>query len=364
MHIAEKYAEDVLSGKRPAGELITLAVKRYFNDLDKAKEKGWYFDPKAANKSIEFAALLKHYKGLAAGTNINLLPHQQFQNWNIYGWKNEDGTNRFRRSYEEVARKNGKTTSSAIRANFRILVTDAHGGHVYCAATKEDQAKIMSNDAGSLLMSDSFFRGLVEIRNTKELISRIITKSPPYSFIRPIGRDSKTLDGLHASEIKIDEYHAWDSNMLLDVLEQSMKGRLNPLIDITTTAGLPFTGGKDGVCFAFRKVCVDILNGAKQDDTLFIMIHAMDDAEKWQDPEQWKLPNPALDAPGCVSMKDLQVEFVAAKNEGASKEVEFKTKSLNIWTDAPKVWIQDDTWMKGKAIPAEWATFGIGRRAA
>ena len=61
---------------------------------------------------------------------------------------------------------------------------------------------------------------------------------------------------------------------------------------------------------------------------------------------------------------DLQVEFVAAKNEGASKEVEFKTKSLNIWTDAPKVWIQDDVWMRSGARPAEWETFGIGRRAA
>jgi phage terminase large subunit-like protein len=374
MHVAEKYADDILSGKRPAGKLIRLACERYFRDIDQAKDKGWKFDRTSGEKPIKFAALLKHYKGLGKGQNIHLLPHQQFQLWNLYGWKNDDGSNRFRRNYESVARKNGKTTSSAIRADYRIMLTEPTGAHIYCAATKEDQAKIMTNDAASLLISDAFFREKIETRLSKELISRVITKKPPYSFIRSIGRDSKTLDGLHASEVKIDEYHAWDSNYLLDVLEQSIKGRLNPLIDITTTAGLPFTGGKDGVCFAFEKMCIDILEGTKVDDTLFIMIHRMDKKKierkdkpgefdedyDWENPDEWMFSNPALDSPGCVSMKDLQIEFVAAKNEGSTKEVEFKTKSLNIWTDAPKVWLTDEMWMRSSGTPAAWTQFGIG----
>lgn len=379
MHIAEQYPEDVLSGKRPAGRLIKLCCERYFRDLDKAKDKGLYFDRKAGDIPIKFASLLKHYKGKAAGKNIELLAHQQFQNWNIYGWKNvEDGSNRFRRSYESVARKNGKTTGSAIRGDLRVLVTEPHGAQVYCAATKENQAHIMTNDAANILITDKFFRDRIEVRQSKELISRVITKEPPYSFIRSIGRDSKTEDGRHASEVKIDEYHAWDSNYLLDVLEQSMKGRLNPLIDITTTAGLPFTGGKDGVCFAFEKMCTEILEGTKTDESLFIMIHRMDKVKReiknkpgefeeiylWEDEDQWPYSNPALDAPGCVSMKDLRAEYIAAKNEGSSKIVEFKTKSLNIWTDAPVIWIDDETWMKSAGIPEAWGLFGIGQQIA
>lgn len=378
MHVAEQYPEDVLSGKRPAGKLIKLACERYFRDLDQAKDKGWYFDRKEAEKPIKFASLLKHYKGKAAGKNVELLPHQQFQFWNIYGWKKDGGENRFRRNYESVARKNGKTTSSAIRADFRILVAEPHGAQIFAAATKENQAQIMTNDAASLLISDKFFRDKVETRTAKELISRVITKEPPYSFIRSIGRDSKTEDGRHASEIKIDEYHAWDSNYLLDVLEQSMKGRLNPLIDITTTAGLPFTGGKDGVCFAFEKMCTEVLEGTKVDDSLFVMIHRMDkvrreiknkpgefeDVYLWEDDGQWKYSNPALDAPGCVSMEDLRAEYIAAKNEGYAKQIEFKTKSLNIWTDAPMIWIDDETWMKSAARPEAWSMFNIGQQVA
>jgi len=349
LHPAEKYAQDVKSGKLKTGKLIKLAVERYYRDLKQAKKKGWYFDREDAELHIETTKLFKHYKGKAAGTNVNLLPYQQFQYWNLYGWKNKDGSRRFRRSYNEVARKNGKTTDSAIRGLLRIFLDEPTGAQVYCAATKENQAHILVNDAGNIALISHPFRKMVEVKVLKEHITRVITRSSPFSYIRSIGRDSKTEDGRHASEIKIDEYHAWDSNYLLDVLEESMKGRHNPLTDITTTAGLPFTGGKDGVCYAFRKMCIDVLMGIKEDDRLFIMIHSMDEGDDPEDPANWHKSNPALNAPGCVTLQDLQAEFIAAKNEGQSKWVSFLTKSLNVWTDAPKVWIEDKVWMKGKA---------------
>jgi phage terminase large subunit-like protein len=352
MHPAEQYAKDVSTGKIKTGELIKLAVKRYYRDLTNAKKKGWYFDKDEAQRHIDFTTLCYHYKGAAAGQPIKLLPHQIFHWWNLYGWHNtKDGSKRFRVSYEEVARKNGKTTGSALRGNDRIILTEPQGAQVYCAATKENQANILVTDSANTLITAPYLKNLIEIKQIKEQVNRVITKTQPVSYIRSIGRDSKTEDGRHASELKIDEYHAWDSNYLKEVMEESMKGRLNPLTDITTTAGLPFTGGKDGVCYAFRKVCIDVLKEIKEDDTLFIMIHSMDEGDDWENPENWHKSNPSLDAPGCVTLDDLEKDFVKAKNEGQSKLVSFKTKSLNIWTDAPKVWVEDNVWMIGKAKP-------------
>jgi phage terminase large subunit-like protein len=348
LHPAEKYARDVESGKIKTGELIKLSVNRYHKDLKEAKKKGWYFDREAAESAIEFCSMLKHYKGKGAGENFNLLPYQQFQWWNLYGWKKKSGERRFRRNYEEVSRKNGKSTGSAARALLRILVDEPTGAQVYCAATKENQAHIIPNDAAGIL-SGTGLSDLVDTKKVKEHVTRVITIEDPVSYIRSIGRDSKTEDGRHASEIKIDEYHAWDSDYLLDVLEQSMKGRANPLTDITTTAGLPYVSGKDGVCFAFRKMCIDVLRGIKEDDSLFIMIHSLDEGDDWEDSKNWHKANPSLDQPGCVTLEDLKIDFIAAKNQGQSKIVEFKTKSLNVWTDAPKVWIEDKIWMKSKA---------------
>lgn len=352
LHPAEQYAHDVISGKEPTGQLIKLAAERYLRDAENAETKGWYFDREAAQAAIDFATMLRHYKGKSAGQPFTLLPYQQFHWWNLYGWKlKKDGTNRFRTSYVEVARKNGKSTESAARGALRIIVSEPNGAQVFCAATKENQANIIVNDAGNMLLSSPFLKSLIETKTNKEHITRVITKDAPYSYIRSIGRDSKSEDGRHASEIKIDEYHAWDSNYLLDVLHESTKGRLNPLTDITTTAGLPFTGGKDGVCFAFRKVCIDILNQTKEDDSLFIMIHSLDEGDDWENPANWHKANPSLDAPGCVTLEDLKIDFVKAKNEGAGKEVSFKTKSLNIWTDAPLIWIRDNVWMKNDGQP-------------
>lgn len=347
LHPAEKYAADVAKGKIKTGKLIQLAVERYYRDIKEAKKKGWYFDREAAQAAIDFCSLLRHYKGQSAGQPFILLPHQQFQFWNIYGWHKKNGQRRFRRSYEEVARKNGKSTCSAARKLLRILVHEPTGAQIYCAATKENQAHIVPNDAAGLLIGVPGLRDLVETKKLKEHVTRVITKADPVSYIRSIGRDSKTEDGRHASEISVDEYHAWDSNYLLDVLEQSMKGRANPLTDITTTAGLPYVSGKDGPCFAFRKMCIDVLHGVKQDDGLFIMIHTMDEGDNPEDPKNWHKPNPSLDQPGCVTLDDLKADYIAAKNEGQSKWVEFLTKSLNVWTDAPKVWIPDNVWMQG-----------------
>ena len=51
---AELYAEQVRSGDILACEYVRLAVERYYTDLDRALDKGWYFDKKAAMRAIHF----------------------------------------------------------------------------------------------------------------------------------------------------------------------------------------------------------------------------------------------------------------------------------------------------------------------
>jgi len=46
-----------------------------------------------------------------------------------------------------------------------------------------------------------------------------------------------------------------------------------------------------------------------------------------------------------VNIDYLRQEFISAKNNGGTEEVNFKTKNLNLWVDAPTVWIKDEDWM-------------------
>ena len=75
-----------------------------------AAEHGCYFDLKAANRPGKFfRQFLRHSKGEWAGKPFELLEWQQKDLiMPIFGWKNPDGTRRFRISYAEIAKKNGK----------------------------------------------------------------------------------------------------------------------------------------------------------------------------------------------------------------------------------------------------------------
>ena len=93
-HPAEQYAEDVQNSRVITCEYVQLAVKRYFNDLLTALDKGWYFDRKSAQRAIGFIEKLKHTKGEWAGQRFKLEPWQQFVLWNIFGWRNVEKTDK------------------------------------------------------------------------------------------------------------------------------------------------------------------------------------------------------------------------------------------------------------------------------
>jgi phage terminase large subunit-like protein len=85
------------------------------------------------------------------------------------------------------------------------------------------------------------------------------------------------------------------------------------------------------------------LKGIKKDETHFALIYALDKGDDWEDEKVWIKANPNLDV--SVKKSFLKERYKKAKNEGGSKEVDFKTKNLNIWTDTKEVWVPDDIFM-------------------
>src|SRR6056300_625679 len=137
---AEQYADDVLSGKILAGKHVRLACQRFKDDL---KRKDLWFDEKSANRVCNFIERLPHVKGkwAAKKQNIKLEPWQVFAECNLFGFRWADTKKRrFRESYEEVARKNAKSTRVAGRALYMFCADDEFGAEVYAGATTERQA--------------------------------------------------------------------------------------------------------------------------------------------------------------------------------------------------------------------------------
>ena len=336
MNLAEKYIQDVLKGKVKVGKYVKLAVERHVADL---KKKEFIFNKEEGEKVIEFAQLLNHWKAVSGP--ITLEPHQAFYFYSLFGWRQKDGTRRFRTSYKEIARKNGKTTESAIKALYHITCDSEIAPQVWFGATVEDQSIIGVNDAGRIAQATDFLAERFEFLKKGDLIKRVVYLDNA-AFIAPLGRDSKTKDGWHPSYAIIDEFHAHPTDQILNIVESGMGGRKQPMIDIITTAGFD----KSGPCFRLRQNCIDVLEGRKKDDSLFALVYSMDDKDDWKDPKNWIKANPSLDVPGCVDIRFLKDRFTKALNEGGTKEVDFKTKNLNMWVDADKVWLSGEDWDK------------------
>ena len=121
-HPVSVYARDVVEGRIVAGELVTMACARHLSDLETGADRGIWFDPDAADMILKFARILRHTEGALAGRRFELQPWQVFRMGSVYGWKRADGLRRFRNTYHQVGKKNGKTTDTAVPMLFSQLL--------------------------------------------------------------------------------------------------------------------------------------------------------------------------------------------------------------------------------------------------
>ena len=338
---AELYAEQVRSGEILVCEYVRLAVERYYADLDRALDMGRYFDKKAAMRAIRFIEKLKHTKGEWAGQRFRLESWQQFVLWNIFGWKNADGTRRFRYAYIEIARKNGKTALSAGIGLYMLFADGESRPEVYSAATVKDQAKICFSDAAEIVKATDLKNYLTPYRNS-------IVYELKGGTMKPLSSDYGTHDGLNPSCGIIDEFHAHKDSGMFDVIKSAFGARRQPLMFIITTAGFD----KSGVCYAYRENIIKVLRGVNEDDSLFGIIYTLDDKSEWDDPKMWIKANPNLGV-------SLSTDYLADQVKDAKNRPEavrnVMTKNVDLWVDAERTWILDDVWQKciGTTDPAD-----------
>lgn len=118
LHPVTRYAADVIAGRIVAGKYVILACKRHMGDLERqgTDEFPYVFDEEKANKVFRFAEkYCRHIEdGLTVkkGDPIILDDFLQFIIGSVFGWVHKDtGLRRFRKVYEQVARKNSKSTT-------------------------------------------------------------------------------------------------------------------------------------------------------------------------------------------------------------------------------------------------------------
>lgn len=342
---ANDYIDDVLSGAIPACKWIKLACERQKKDL-KNNKKAWKyrFDEVKANRICQFVELMPHIKGDWArpvSQNGRLVyPKLKLEGWQcfllttVFGWVYKDtGLRRFQRVYEEVPRKNAKSTKLSGVALYMMTADGEPGAECYSVATTGDQARIVFNDAKRMAEREQAFCKRFGVG----VHAHDLSVESTASLFRPLNAEGSTLDGLNVHFAGVDEFHAHKKRDLYDVIDSATGARSQPLIWMVTTAG----SDRTGICYEQRTHLTKVLEGVVEDDSFFGAIYTIDDGDDWTDPNVWAKANPNYG----VSVLPDGLEAASRKALSMPSAVNnFLTKRLNVWVNSHTAWMDMRKW--------------------
>jgi len=315
---ATAYALDVVEGKIVAGRFVIAACKRHLDDLVNGPSRGLVWSPAHAEYAFRVMREFKHSKGEFAGQRLELRAWQKFRIGSVFGWlKVADRTRRFTTAFNDVARKNGKSTEAAGVGLVGLTADGEAGAEIYSAATKKDQARLVFDEAKRMARSSPGLRARVKRRQFNMSVAATDSK------FEPLSSDVRSLDGLNPHFVLIDELHKHTSRDLLDVMDTAIGSRRQPLIWIITTAG---DTNPETVYSQERAYAESVVLGVQKDDSYFAYIACIDDDDDWEDERCWIKGNPNLNV--SVKLQDLRRQATKAKGSPSAQR-EFKRLRLN-----------------------------------
>ena len=347
--IALDYAKAAAADRyqRTHCKWVRLAAQRHLDDLKRARRRdfGYRFSNWHANDVCDFIEKLPHVEGVWSHPTIILEPFQIFVLACVFGWRRKDnGYRRFTVVYEEVARKNAKSTKTAGVSLYCLCCEGDHGPQVLTAATTYDQAKKVFYPAKRMVEKTPDLQEAFGITPW----AKSITCADNGGYMQPIHAKSKTQDGHNPKLVTLDELHAHEDRGLYDVMRSSQGQQINPLFWQITTAGFNL----EGICFEQRGFAIKILQREIVADHVFAIIFTLDRAIDYSPPRKadddpydeknWIKANPLL------ASADSSALWIYLRNRAteaqAGSEGDFLTKNMNQWLGAAQAWLNAKKW--------------------
>ena len=312
----------------------------------------YYFDEAEADRILSLYQFFRFSKGKVRGEPFDLMPWFAALVYMAFGWRRPGGGKRFRKVYCKVARGNAKTANLVAIGTIGFLFDNVGDPEVVWVATKKDQAKIGWERQRTML--EMLVRDEPDLHEKLNIpkghTSTRINRKDCLSWVTYLGRDSSGEDGASPSLTIVDEYHAWDNDDMMNVIESGMVKVDDPVTWIITTAGYKPLGPNSG----FLKSCKLVLEGVVDNPELLAFVYELDEGDDWRDETVWYKPNPGIGV--SVTMEGIRTEYNKIASQGLTKEIDFKVKNLNMEASGEKGWIADEKWMDN-AEPAPIEAF-------
>ena len=328
MHPTTQYAHDVLRGDIVAGPLVRAQCRRHLRDLEQSDH---VWSEAEADRGLAWFKMLQ----LGAGS-FDLLPWQAFLTGSICGWRRPDGTRRFRRLYVETGKGSGKTPWAAGLALLLTMGEREYRAEGYVCARTMEQALVTYRDMVALVQDTPALATRTRIMGVAAPYN--ILFEPTRSFVRRLAAQDEGRSGYRVHVAVIDEYHEHRNASMVDMMFAGFKFRKQPLLIITTNAGV----SKSSACGIEHDYAASVAAGDVEDGGYLPYVCALDDGDlpdTGAPPQEvWIKTNPSLPLiPGDEYISD-QVKLATGM---PSKRAVVDRLTFCKWTDALDPWIDE-----------------------
>lgn len=330
--IAE-YWDQIQKKEAIVPKKIKRTYKKIIKDIEENQSE-WYYSPQRANHIIEFAEnFCRHSKGKQGGKRIILELWEKAALAVTFGFINIEGVRKYQRAVLIVGKKNGKSLIASIIGLYLQTGDGEPGPEVYAVATKKDQAKIIWQEAKSMVKKSPTLR-----KRIKPLTHELDSRDYNDGVFKPLASDSDTLDGLNVHGVLMDEFHQWKHGRpLYDIMADGVTAREQPLIFMCSTAGTVREDIYDEI-YEEAELTIngyDLKDGYKDERSIFF-IYELDKKTEWQDEKCWYKANPGLGTiKNIVTLRDKVNR--AKKNSNLVKNL--ACKEFNIRETSTEAWL-------------------------
>ena len=339
--VADKFADDVISGRKVAGKEIILACERYKKDLQREDLELRTNDPDFCINIIQ--NLLVHQQGEdldgnpLQGKPLILQPWQIFIVYNLLGFFYK-GTNkrRYKEAFIETARKSGKTTFVGGLA-FAVSILMRHSGSkTYVVASALRQTL----EAFRFLTFSLRYRGLdkkMEIRDNsfEHSIKYMFEQNDGSMEIIAMPTNPDAQDSFNCNFVIADEVASYKKPSQYNRFKEATAAYENALVVGITTAG----DNVNGFGYAHQEYCIKVVNNLVEDDNIFVFIARADQDDKgnvdYTNPIQHEKAN--LNYGVTIRPEEILQASLQAQNDPLKRK-DFLSRRLNIYTASMKSW--------------------------
>ncbi len=323
----EMYFTQILDNKIVACEKIKKQAERILEQYASPGE--YHYDHQIATHHTDFIERFCKLPSGKLGQPFKLELFQKARLQTIFGFVDDNDRRQYNEAMFVEGRKNGKTSECAA-IEIDMLTNDGEGSpQVYNVATKLDQAKLGFNAALKMVKQSPYL--------SKHIKKRATDLYFPYNFgfIKPLSKDTNSLDGLDISCAVIDELAAIKNRDLYDLIKQGMGARSQPLLFTITTNGFV----RKGIFDAQYEYAKELLDGRIQNDRFLPLIYELDDVEEWKKPEMWIKANPGL---GTVKSEEYLAEMVQKAKDDPSFRPTVLVKDFDMPQTSETAWLRYD----------------------